>query len=73
MCIGGIGIECCLQLGHWACIGRLARQSDLRAAVQPLRDAMRPEAALVPVLNQQAAPALSAKYDPYGRAYSAAI
>ncbi len=48
-------------------------QSDLRAAVQPLRDAMRPEAALVPVLNQQAAPALSAKYDPYGRAYSAAI
>ncbi len=48
-------------------------QSDLRAAVQPLREAMRPQAALIPVLNQQQAQPLSAKYDPYGDGYSAAI
>lgn len=48
-------------------------QSDLRAAVQPLRDAMRPQAVLVPVLNQKQAGPLSAKYDPYGGGYSAAI
>lgn len=48
-------------------------QSDLRAAVEPLRAAMRPEAALIPVLNQQRAEPLSAKYDPYGEGYSAAI
>ena len=48
-------------------------QTDLRAAVEPLRAAMRPEAALIPVLNQQRAEPLSAKYDPYGDGYSAAI
>ena len=47
-------------------------QSDLRAAAAPLRAAMRPEAALLPVLNQQPAARLSAKYDAYGEGGSAA-
>lgn len=48
-------------------------QSDLRAAVQPLRAAMRPEAALIPVLNQQRSEHLSPRKDPYQDGYSAAI
>ena len=48
-------------------------QTDLRAAVQPLRAAMRPEAALIPVLNQQRSDQLSARNDPYAGGYSAAI
>ncbi len=48
-------------------------QSDLRAAVQPLRAAMKTEAALIPVLNQQRAERLSAKYDGYAQDYSAKV
>jgi len=53
----------------WAATG----QGDLKAAVQPLRDAMRPSAALLPVLTQVKGRGQNVEYGRYGDSYSAAI
>jgi len=53
----------------WAATG----QGDLKSAVQPLRDAMKPGAALHPVLTQVQGGARRSAYGGYGEGYSAAI
>ena len=58
-----------VMLVKWAA----TNQSDLRAAIQPLRGAMNERASLFPVLGQSVARPRTSRYNDYYDGYSAAI
>ncbi|MGR3661532.1 MAG: GumC family protein [Paracoccaceae bacterium] len=61
-------VDAVVMLVKWAATS----QADLRAAVQPLRDAMRDDAGFYPVLAQSEARVQPSRYNDYYEGYSAA-